>query len=29
MTDKEFWLEVRRHLLGIIAAITRRWLSDA
>lgn len=25
MTDREFWMEVRRHLQGIIAAIERRW----
>jgi len=27
MTDREFWIEIRRHLVAIIAAIERRWLT--
>ena len=26
MTDREFWQAIRRHLLGIVAAIVKRWL---
>jgi len=26
MTDREFWAAIRRHLLGIVAAIVKRWL---
>jgi len=28
MTDRAFWLAVRRALLAIAAAIERRWLED-
>ena len=26
MTDREFWQAIRRHLLGIVAAIVKRWM---
>jgi hypothetical protein len=26
MSDEEFWLAIRRHLLGIIKVIERRWM---
>ena len=28
MTDREFWQAIRRHLLGIVAAIVKRWLAE-
>jgi len=28
MTDREFWQAIRRHLLGIVAAIVKRWLQN-
>jgi len=28
MNDREFWLEIRRHLKGILVAICRRYEID-
>ena len=28
MTDREFWRAIRRHMLGIAAAIMKRWPTE-